>query len=1348
MAMIKNVLLNAVVCFLFQLNTHSQKLFKHVEEVSGFGQLAENNGISVADYDGDFDLDVFVVSLWKDESGKEITHSKLFRNNGNGTYTDVTKGSGLEDLLPFDELDATYNNFLGLKGFKFGAFWGDYDNDGDPDIFFTYLSKVQLFKNQGNGTFIDVTISAGIVGKNNCDNTGAVWFDYNNDSFLDLYVVDWKGCNSNTLYKNQGDGTFLNTTKQVNIETSVGLPGYNPFPYDFNKDGWMDLYVTNDFRKPNQLFINNNGTSFIESAIDYNAAISFNDMGIAIGDYNKDGHFDFFISTISNNSLLTGKVDGKFENKATEMLVENTGWSWGTTFGDFDLDGDEDLIVVNGFQNTAENVDINYYFENKYETGNISFSGENDQGIAELTESVEVVDFDYDHDGDLDLFITNASNNSFFYENTTLNQTSFENGKWFQLSLQGTISNRDGIGTKITLKTNNDTYIRYYTGIGFLGQSLKPVHFGLANASTIEELKIEWPSGHIDSYTDVAANTFGKAIEDTSYIKLNITPAVKTLGCTDSNSCNYNLDATINDGSCTYAAVSEEILGPKSASFFSVANYSYDLENESTIKWRVEGGKIISGEATSEIIVKWEFETDGKINVVVTTDQCKSKEISLLVTLSLDTISGDKSIARIWNEALLEAIRGDFARPTIHARNLFHTSIAMYDAWAIYSDEAAPYLIGNGINTFTSSLLSFDPEEDIEPSRKKAISYAAYRLLSHRFKSAPSVASIQAKLDLLMNQLEYDISFTSLEYENGNAAAMGNYIAQTIISYGYFDGAREETGYDNAYYTAINTPLVPITPGNPSLTNPNRWQSLSLDTYIDQSGNLIEGNNIDFLSPEWGNVWTFAMDESDKKVFNRNGDTYNVYHDPPIPPYLESSDPSSIEAYKKGFVQVAIWGSHLDPTDKILWDISPKSIGNIAITSLPTSFSNYENFYKILEGGDIGKGHSINPATNLAYQPQMISRGDYTRVLAEFWSDGPDSETPPGHWFTILNYVNDHSLFLKKLEGKGAVLAPLEWDIKSYFILGGAMHDAAIAAWSLKGWYDYIRPISAIRYMAGLGQSSNSSLPNYHLNGLPLESGYIELVKDGDPIALLNSENIGKIKLFTWRGYNEMINNNSDHAGVGWVLAENWWPYQRPSFVTPPFAGFVSGHSTFSRAAAEVLTLLTGDPFFPGGVGEFVAKKNEFLVFEKGPSEDVVLQWATYRDASDQCSLSRIWGGIHPPVDDIPGRLIGEKVGVKAFSFAVPYFDKKKTLSSYNKNIQTVKHIVFPNPVVSSNEINVSNTNSNDLFMLSDITGRTFNLIQKFDKSLNRTKIKLEALASGVYILKNNKGNKWKLLVQ
>lgn len=1332
---------------IFGLHIFSQKLFNHAEQITGFGDTKENNGVAVADYDGDFDLDVFVVTVWKDEVGKTYTQSKLYRNNGNGTYTDVTAGSGLENLLPFGEVNATYERFLGLKGFKNGAFWGDYDNDGDPDILFTHLSQVQLFQNQGNGTFNEVTHTSGIKGTNDCENMGAVWFDYNNDSFLDLFIADWSGCSSHTLYKNLGNGNFSDVTKLTNLENAPKFKGYNPFPFDFNNDGWMDLYLTNDFTEPNQLFINTQGLSFQDKASNYNIDSKFNDMGIAIGDYNKDGNYDFYITTIANNVLLEGKSDFTFQNKAIEYNVKETGWSWGTKFADFDLDGDEDLIVVNGFKSSSQREIPNLYIENKYSNNTVTFSINKNLGIGEEpTISVEVLDFDYDLDGDLDLFITNSEANSFFYENQTIHNSDNQLVRWFQLSLQGTVSNRDAIGAKIILTTDTDTFIRYYNGVGFLSQSLKPIHFGLGNATKIESLKIIWPSGNVDTYSDLELNTFGKAIEKSGYEKLNIQPSIKILGCTNPNSCNYNPNATISDGSCIFVDEGKAISGPSEVSFLSEATYFYELSENATIKWNVEGGILKSGQGTSEIKVHWEFSNKGKVSAIVTTSQCKSEEKVLNVNLRLNGTTEIKSIARIWNEALLEAIRGDFARPTVHARNLFHVSVGMYDAWAIYSNEASTYLVGNTINNFSSSLQKFSPQEDIKTSREKAISYAAYRILSHRFKNSPSATSILEKLNFLMSELGFDINYTDIDYESGNAAALGNFIAKTVIDYGYLDGAREETGYDNEYYEPVNPPLAPTLPGNSTLTNVNRWQSLSLDTFIDQSGNLIEGEVIDFLSPEWGNVWTFAMDETNKKTYSRDGNSYTVYFDPLAPPYLDSSEQSSSNAYKKGFSQVAIWGSHLDASDGVLWDISPKSIGNIDISQMPSSYNDFHNFYNYFDGGDIGKGHAINPITNSPYESQIVPRGDYTRVLAEFWADGPDSETPPGHWFTILNYVSDHEQFQKKFSGQGDVLDDLEWDVKSYFILGGAMHDAAVASWSIKGWYDYLRPISAIRYMAGLGQSSDSSLPSYHPNGILLEEGYIELVTENDPLAFRNPENIGKIKLKTWVGHKAINNTDTDVAGVDWILAEEWWPYQRPSFVTPPFAGYVSGHSTYSRAAAEIMTLLTGNAFFPGGMGEFVANKNEFLVFEEGPSVDVKLQWATYRDASDQCSLSRIWGGIHPPADDIPGRLIGEKIGKQSFNFAVPYFSRKLTLSTTD-NLEISNKIVYPNPIQKNSTIFIKNTDENEFYSLSDLKGRKFTLVQQFDTNLRTTKISLQNVASGIYILLNDKGEQWKIII-
>ena len=357
------------------------------------------------------------------------------------------------------------------------------------------------------------------------------------------------------------------------------------------------------------------------------------------------------------------------------------------------------------------------------------------------------------------------------------------------------------------------------------------------------------------------------------------------------------------------------------------------------------------------------------------------------------------------------------------------------------------------------------------------------------------------------------------------------------------------------------------------------------------------------------------------------------------------------EQYKWGFALVGRWSSHLSPEDSVAIDIAPSGMGNVG--GLPRRLEDYPHFY---ESGAHGLGRRINPATGKAYEPQPVPRGDYARVLAEFWADGPDSETPPGHWFVILNAVNDHPRLVRRLGGEAPLLDPLQWDVKAYLALGGAMHDAAIAAWGIKGWYDYIRPISALRAMAASGQSGDAALPSWSEDGIPLLDGLIELVGPGDPLAGENGENAGKIKLRAWRGPAFIRNPAADAAGVGWILAENWWPYQRPTFVTPPFAGYVSGHSTFSRAAAEVLTALTGDPFFPGGMSEFPIPANEFLVFERGPSVDMTLQWATYRDAADQCSLSRIWGGIHPPADDIPGRRIGAEIGRDAFVLATSLF--------------------------------------------------------------------------------------------
>lgn len=702
--------------------------------------------------------------------------------------------------------------------------------------------------------------------------------------------------------------------------------------------------------------------------------------------------------------------------------------------------------------------------------------------------------------------------------------------------------------------------------------------------------------------------------------------------------------------------------------------------------------------------------------------------------------SNGQSIAREWNEEVLNAIRNDFARPVVHARNLWHTSMAMYDVWAVMNDPEQPYFLGRTHRGFVVDFDGFTPNEPMAQAMDKAMSYAVYRIMLARFNNAPGQTEIFASINALMSENGYDINNSNTDYTTGDAAAFGNYIAQQIIEFGLQDGANEANDYVNQFYEPLNEPLDTDSFGNPDMEYPNNWQPLFIEGFIDQSGNEFPQSTPEFLGAEWGQVVPFALQDEDSNVYNRDGFDYIVYHDPSDPYYIQDGMGMS-DPYKWAFSLVSIWASHLTTEDDVYIDISPASFGNV--NTFPETFEEYMEFYNLLDGGDPGQGRTVNPVTGEPYQEQLVPRGDYTRVLAEFWADGPDSETPPGHWFTIINYVNDHPLLEKRFKGEGPVLSDLEWDVKSYFLLGGAMHDSAIAAWGVKGYYDYVRPMSAIRYMADQGQSSDPSLPNYSPHGIPLLEGYIEVVQPGDPLQGAVGENVGKIKLYTWRGHEFIIDPTFDTAGVGWILAENWFPYQRISFITPPFAGYVSGHSTFSRAAAEVLTMFTGSEYFPGGMGVFDIEANNFLVFELGPTIDMQLQWATYQDASDQTSLSRIWGGIHPPIDDIRGRQIGIEVANDAFSLAEAYFSGEVQPEDQVEPLSAI----YPNPASDLLFVQHTDTSANSV-QVYDMQGRrVMNVPTNFDNT-NTTSLDVSSLRSGLYFVYLVSGEDTEVLVK
>ena len=568
------------------------------------------------------------------------------------------------------------------------------------------------------------------------------------------------------------------------------------------------------------------------------------------------------------------------------------------------------------------------------------------------------------------------------------------------------------------------------------------------------------------------------------------------------------------------------------------------------------------------------------------------------------------SAARRWDEQLLGAIRRALPAPTVHARNLYHTSAAMWDAWAAYDSTAS--------GVFVTEKLTAG---DVSAARAEAISYAAYRILSARFINAVGGDESLSSFADLMDTLCYPLDVTTTE---GNApAALGNRIAETVMAENLDDGSNQADGYAPAGYEPVNPPLV-VDGDEVTMVDPDRWQPLQIANMISQNGIPVTNGVQQAVGPHWGHVTPFAIPA---------GGAEGVPIDPGPPPHFGTAD------YQDQAVMVIEFSSRLDASDSTTIDISPGALGNNSL------------------GANDGGGHQVNPATGEPYEPQMVNPGDFGRVVAEFWADGPKSETPPGHWNVLANKVGDELGDDLRIGGSGPVVDRLEWDVKTYLALNGAVHDAAIAAWGLKGHYDSVRPISMIRYMGSLGQSSDPAGPSYDPDGLPLVEDLVEVITEettgpGERHASLAGHE-GEIAIRAWSGNPD--DPETEVSGVGWIRAVEWVPYQLPTFVTPAFAGYVSGHSTFSRAGAEIMTAMTGTPFFPGGVSGYTIPAGD-LKFEEGPTTEIVLEWATYYDAADQAGQSRLWSGIHVQADDFNGRRIGAECGRAAWERAQSYF--------------------------------------------------------------------------------------------
>ena len=1098
----------------------------------------------------------------------------------------------------------------------------DLDEDGWPDFVSVQTSGLQVFRNDGKGRFRERTDGFGIRADEATYSMAAS--DYDGDGDLDLFFArwggDWSGYRppSRYLWRNDGGGRFEDASRIVPARL-VTAPGtavareysFTPTFADIDGDGDPDLLLTGDFGS-SQVLRNDAGIAFVD--ITGAEITDENGMGAAIGDYDRDGDLDWFVSSIhdperlsefgpTGNRLYRNRGGGRFEDATHFAGVRAGGWGWGACLADFDNDGHADLFHTNGWfddhvdgapradrEHAAFLHDRSRLFMSN---GDGTFAERGAElGIDHTGQGRGVVCTDYDGDGRVDILIANRGAAPTVYGNV------FETGnRWLSIDLKGHRANPQGIGARVTVRTASGSQVREVRlGGSYLSQAPTTLHFGLGGDAVATSVEVQWPGpgAQISRLADVAAD--------------------RRIAIRQPPRKGFRLSVVEGSGGGLHGAGS--VVPVEAGKGWGHYRFSH---------WTADGGGTLA---------------DALASRTAFTMPSGPATVFARFLPGPSPAGGQVSVARRWIELLLQAIRDDFARPTVHARNLFHLSAAMYDAWSAWSDSAVPWTFGEPEIPCTPGPL--ERGSDVRRAREAAISHAAWRLIRHRFRHSPGRRTTRRNADTLMAALGYRADEAS-----GPAAAFGRCVGEFYIARGLTDGSNEANDYASAHYSPVNPELSPWDRGNAGLADPDRWQPLDRGRFVDQSG--FQSDEVpEFVTPEWGRVVPFALSNADLTIRRRDGRDYYVYHNPGPPPAHRGV---LSRHYRWGFALVALWSAQLSPRDGVTVDISPAAMGNIP--DLPRRYGAYPDFYA---SHAHGPGHGTNPATGEPYEPQLVPRGDYTRVLAEFWADGPDSETPPGHWYVILNAVNDHDRLIRRLGGEGPVLDRLEWDIKAYFALGGAMHDAAIAAWGIKGWYDYIRPISAVRGMAERGQSSDPALPSWSADGIPLVDGFIEPVQPNDPLAGENGENAGKIKLRAWRGPVFIKDPAEDTAGVGWILAENWWPYQRPTFVTPPFAGYVSGHSTFSRAAAEVLTALTGDPYFPGGMSEFRVRADDFLAFERGPSVNMVLQWATYRDAADQCSLSRIWGGIHPPADDIPGRLIGARVGRDAFRMANSLF--------------------------------------------------------------------------------------------
>jgi hypothetical protein len=487
---------------------------QHPGNAPGAG-LFRTGGAAVADYDNDGWVDLFATRL--------NARPLLYRNLGNGTFQDVAISAGFTSSLLAN-----------------GAAWGDIDNDGDQDLYVTSSggTRFYLYVNNGNGTFAEQAVERGAAIQGVFRYGQSVTFgDYDRDGYLDIHTNDWAtdaSTSTSRLLRNVGvsnPGYFEDLTAAAGLNVyrpsrfADGSTDSNVYRYsstftDLDRDGHPDLAIAADFHT-SQIFWNNGDGTFTDGTATAGVGTDEDGMGSTIGDFDGDGQLDWFVSALvdlpggfpphSGNRLYRNNGDRTFTDQTDLAGVRNSGWSWGTTFLDYDNDRDLDLLVTNGWDTMNADQSHLYRNDNGVFTDISIEAGVTDTGMGR-----GLLSFDYDNDGDLDVFIVNHGAQPILYRNDGGNEND-----WLRINVQGTASNRDGLGTFITVDpdstaTGDEMVREINVGSNFLSHNEPTAHFGLGPSSAnVDRITIVWPSGAVQELINVSPNQVLNLVENT-----------------------------------------------------------------------------------------------------------------------------------------------------------------------------------------------------------------------------------------------------------------------------------------------------------------------------------------------------------------------------------------------------------------------------------------------------------------------------------------------------------------------------------------------------------------------------------------------------------------------------------------------------------------------------------------------------------------------------------------------------------------------------------------------------------------------------------------------------------------